>query len=822
MSDQILVSTVTSATDTIPRDYDASTVIEAIRTGGKKLRGQVEEIRATMQRELTAHGDEKRAKRAIDPLKKRIPGVLWSGQFSQRANDKLILHSGLLCADLDSLNSELSRVREKLSDSPYLWTLFKSPSGDGLKAVFRVASDQAKHSGSFRAIEQHVRQLTGVQIDQACKDVARLCFLSYDPGIYHNANAREIEPLPEPERPKATLNGAIDLSERQRIAFELLGEVDWQSETSGFVICPGKHLHTSGDSDRDCELHLDNVPTLHCFHNSCRGILNGVNRELRSRIGKAEYTPPDTATAASAASRHAVELPAAPAAYTSPPLTLLPENLREYVQAAAKSLNVDVSFVLLPLLSSLCSAIGNSRSILLKSGFIQPPVIWTGIIGRSGQMKSPAISEGCFAVQKHEFELVNQNKNAFAAYDEALANWDAKLRKDRGVKPAAPVSLTCLMDDMTLEALADTMQSNPRGVLVKKDELSHWLASFDQYHGGKGSDVTRWLSLHTGAFFGVDRRTDHRRYRIQQPRVCITGGIQPAVLRRVLTQDFFERGLPARFLFAAPPARANRWSEETVPDTLRDAVHGLFDELWLLQPASDDYDNHKPVSLTLQPDAKAAYVTYYNECGTASVEGDEHTEAAWNKLSGYAARLALVGQLSANPAAKSVTGEVMKAACDLARWFGNEAVRIYASLAETAEQREARKLVEFIEASGGLVSVRDTYTYHRPLKNDKARAEQALNALEKAGRGEWELVPTTTQGGRPTRKFRLLQASASAKPLKPRGETLSCADADRGAKQQNGESSEPTQETESSNSDRLIEEATRLFNAVPSGELATA
>jgi hypothetical protein len=34
---------------------------------------------------------------------------------------------------------------------------------------------------------------------------------------------------------------------------------------------------------------------VHCFHNNCRGILDGVNRELRSRIGKAEYNKRETA-----------------------------------------------------------------------------------------------------------------------------------------------------------------------------------------------------------------------------------------------------------------------------------------------------------------------------------------------------------------------------------------------------------------------------------------------------------------------------------------------------------------------------------------------
>lgn len=57
----------------------------------------------------------------------------------------------------------------------------------------------------------------------------------------------------------------------------------------------------------------------------------------------------------------------------------------------------------------------------------------------------------------------------------------------------------------------------------------------DQFHDAKGADVSRWLSLHTGAFFGLDRKTDRRRSRLWNPRICITGGIQPAVLSRVLT-----------------------------------------------------------------------------------------------------------------------------------------------------------------------------------------------------------------------------------------------------------------------------------------------
>jgi hypothetical protein len=291
MSDQIQVSTFTAAFSTEPQDYAAETIVEVIRTGGKKIRDQVQELRDALQRELAAHGDIKRAKLATGGLKQQFPGVTWSGTFSNRANDALVAHSGLLCADLDSLNGTLDDVRGKLEKSPYVWVLFSSPGGDGLKAVFRVYPDAAKHLGSYRAIERHVRELTGVQIDEKCKDTARLCFLSYDPELVHNEDAIAIEPLPEPEKRRPVNNGTVDLSERQRIATGLLGTIDWESDASGYVTCPGKGCHTNPDGKRDCRVYLDGAPTLHCVHNSCSGLLEAVNGELRSRIGRAEFKP---------------------------------------------------------------------------------------------------------------------------------------------------------------------------------------------------------------------------------------------------------------------------------------------------------------------------------------------------------------------------------------------------------------------------------------------------------------------------------------------------------------------------------------------------
>jgi hypothetical protein len=288
----ILVSRVKTARDTATTYCEATEIIEQIRSGDR-LRETVTRIREKFWSVMTSTGnDRKAAKQAIDSDKKRLPAITWSGKFSRRKQDALLQHSGLLCADLDGLGPDkIPEVRAKLVNSLYVWALFLSPTGDGIKCVFRVPADAEKHKASFRAIEKHVHDLTGAQIDESCSDVSRLCFLSHDPDAYLNENAVELPPLIEvaaPAVPVPSASSETEIEVRRRVAVELLGEIKWSTETRGHCTCPGQNLHTTGNGERDCEVYLDGAPTLSCFHNHCRDILKEKNHELRSRIGKVE------------------------------------------------------------------------------------------------------------------------------------------------------------------------------------------------------------------------------------------------------------------------------------------------------------------------------------------------------------------------------------------------------------------------------------------------------------------------------------------------------------------------------------------------------
>jgi hypothetical protein len=185
-TDQLTVSLVASAKSTRTSNATVKELLAGIRGG--KWRGQVEAVRTEYAKAVEAGRDPKEA---VATLKQALPGVLWSGQFSTRAKtvhlgEKLVRHSGILCADLDGLGAGLPEVRSKLTASRCLQAVFGSPTLTGLKALFRVPADAEKHKSSFSNVRAHVKELTGRDIDEACSDVTRLCFVSYDPDLWIN------------------------------------------------------------------------------------------------------------------------------------------------------------------------------------------------------------------------------------------------------------------------------------------------------------------------------------------------------------------------------------------------------------------------------------------------------------------------------------------------------------------------------------------------------------------------------------------------------------------------------------------------------------
>ena len=126
-------------------------------------------------------------------LKKKLPAIIFAGVFEQRNKNGLKEHAGLMITDFDGIPSEdLEKEFEKIKQNKHVALLFRSPSGNGFKAVVRIPPCTIlEHEKYFKAFEEEFQY---TYFDKSNSDVSRVCFESYDPNLYYNSNAEVYSP----------------------------------------------------------------------------------------------------------------------------------------------------------------------------------------------------------------------------------------------------------------------------------------------------------------------------------------------------------------------------------------------------------------------------------------------------------------------------------------------------------------------------------------------------------------------------------------------------------------------------------------------------
>ncbi len=474
------------------------------------------------------------------------------------------------------------------------------------------------------------------------------------------------------------------------------------------------------------------------------------------------------------------------------PIHTLPKPVAKYVNAAAKSIGCDSSFIALPVLASLARAIGNRRVIRLKRTWTEPAIIWGAMIGKSGTHKTPAMQAAMMFLDRRQSESVAEHERAIETYDQDHAQYAMDFRawqksgKDKGLPPVEPALPTCLRyvtSDCTIEALAALLHDQFDGLLVSRDELAGWLNGIAEYKGGQGSDLGHWLAMWSAAPLTVDRKTGAiKMIHIPRASVSLVGGIQPGTLQKAIGREHMQDGLCARLLFAMPPAKPVVWTEAVVDEKTEQAMGGLIDRLLELEPLTTEGGDPEPVPLDLTCRAKKVWVEFFNRHRAELADLDDDLAACWSKLEAYAARFALIFQLCDCPHDHSIDETAMKSAIGLADWFGHEAKRVYGMFVEDDKGQEQRELTDWIERRGGRTTARDLQSSMRTYRQ-AGKAEAALCRLASEHLGGWSVVKTS---GRPRREFVLTAVSASAEAPET-AETATSVDADNADAPQNGQ-----------------------------------
>jgi len=108
MTDQTITVFKTMSSHELPEYYPVGEILRRIKRGDNKA--LIQKIR----------NESDKGKR--DRLKKQLLWICFSGKFSQRLNDAMIAHSGLMCLDFDNMDQRnLTAWRGKLKADPHTY-----------------------------------------------------------------------------------------------------------------------------------------------------------------------------------------------------------------------------------------------------------------------------------------------------------------------------------------------------------------------------------------------------------------------------------------------------------------------------------------------------------------------------------------------------------------------------------------------------------------------------------------------------------------------------------------------------------------------------
>lgn len=420
------------------------------------------------------------------------------------------------------------------------------------------------------------------------------------------------------------------------------------------------------------------------------------------------------------------------------PVSALPSTVQTYVEEQAKAIGCDTAAVALPALATMGGAIGVKREIILKGGKVgwrEFPIVWAGVVAASGSAKTPGQKAGTMPAKTIEVELYEDHKKE-------LERWEKATPEELEGKQE-PQRRRFLISDCTVEWVAIALNQNKAGLLLDRDELDGWYQSMNQYKSKGGADRSNWLSMHHGGQACVDRKNGTN-VLVPRAAVSITGTIQPGVLKAALNPQARSSGLGARLLLAYLPKRRRVWTEATVSDSAfyqyDSTIRGLFNLPWM----------GEPIAVSLSEPAKDLFVSFFNEWNQDAEEYDDDLSATWAKLEAYAPRFALIHHLadtSNKVIPTAISAESMNAGITLARWFGQEAKRVYAML-DANEDNDEQAVVNWMKQRGGRCTARDLHRACKKRFPTMTDAETVLQSLVRHG-----LATTETDnpnGGRPS------------------------------------------------------------------------
>lgn len=158
-------------------------ILTIIKNGNPQLIAQI-----TAVRNKTSHEEQNIAK-------KELPVFTCNGTFYRRNNVSLLQYSSFIAIDFDgfSSNTELIAYKEHLKTYSYVYAVFVSPSGLGLKAIIQHTSTNPHHHYNLFVQLHRTFGMNNANFDGVVSDISRGTYFSYDPDLWINPCCKPFE-----------------------------------------------------------------------------------------------------------------------------------------------------------------------------------------------------------------------------------------------------------------------------------------------------------------------------------------------------------------------------------------------------------------------------------------------------------------------------------------------------------------------------------------------------------------------------------------------------------------------------------------------------
>ncbi len=408
----------------------------------------------------------------------------------------------------------------------------------------------------------------------------------------------------------------------------------------------------------------------------------------------------------------------------------LGDILGEWAITKAQGSSAAIDYVVVPLLALSGAILANVRWPLAGSEWMEPPLLWAAIVGPPSSRKSPAMSSVVDLVREAESRMGADHEGRLRDFEvtQLIAasereKWEVEVRKafSAGGKEAAPLKPTeagdpeaperqrVVLGDATIEKQGVLAAANPRGLLMHRDELSGWIASFGRY-GNRDADLSFALESYGGRTYKVDRVKHPLPIFIRRLSIGVLGGIQPDKLNEALKGA--DDGFVARFLWAWP---------ERLPDVriVRgrrpfEVAQPIITRLAELEMGVDEHGEKEPVVVPLVPGAVDALERFAQEMAVRAKSVGGLYAGTVGKAGGHALRLSCIieflrwasGQRDAHPPTAISLSAVVTACAMMDEYFLPMAERVLGDAVLPDAERDAmtlgRKLREMVRSEGKL------------------------------------------------------------------------------------------------------------------------